>query len=163
MYMNRSLMYQLLIIATIFMLPISSNADRDSQRGERGDERHKNFRKHSDIRHFDRYDYDLWRSGSWHRVRHDGILGWWWVVAGTWFFYHEPVYPFPDPYTPSVIVVRPPSADTPSNMPPPPQFWYFCASANSYYPYVASCPEGWKSVPATPSAPPAYMPATPAK
>jgi hypothetical protein len=28
--------------------------------------------------------------------------------------------------------------------------WYFCQSANGYYPYVAQCPEGWKSVPATP-------------
>jgi hypothetical protein len=31
--------------------------------------------------------------------------------------------------------------------------WYFCTSANAYYPYVKSCPEGWKPVPA--SAPPA--------
>ncbi|OIQ81183.1 hypothetical protein GALL_370530 [mine drainage metagenome] len=30
--------------------------------------------------------------------------------------------------------------------------WYFCTSANAYYPYVATCKEGWKPVPA--SAPP---------
>lgn len=34
--------------------------------------------------------------------------------------------------------------------------WYFCQSANAYYPYVAQCPEGWKSVPATP--PPGVTP-----
>lgn len=30
------------------------------------------------------------------------------------------------------------------------QYWYFCAAANAYYPYVASCPDGWQAVPATP-------------
>jgi hypothetical protein len=30
--------------------------------------------------------------------------------------------------------------------------WYYCDSSKSYYPYVASCKEGWKPVPA--SAPP---------
>jgi hypothetical protein len=24
--------------------------------------------------------------------------------------------------------------------------WYYCASANAYYPYVAECPEGWQTV-----------------
>jgi len=28
--------------------------------------------------------------------------------------------------------------------------WYYCDSAKAYYPYVAQCPEGWRSVPATP-------------
>ncbi|HYX66628.1 MAG TPA: DUF6515 family protein [Burkholderiales bacterium] len=28
--------------------------------------------------------------------------------------------------------------------------WYYCESAKGYYPYVGQCPEGWKSVPATP-------------
>jgi hypothetical protein len=30
--------------------------------------------------------------------------------------------------------------------------WYYCDSSKTYYPYVASCKEGWKAVPA--SAPP---------
>jgi hypothetical protein len=162
--MNQAMMTKLLLVAAVFLLAVSANADRDGRRGERDDVRHDNFRKHRDIRQFDRHDYGLWRSGSWHRVRHDGKLGWWWVVAGTWYFYHQPVYPFPDPYTPPVILIQPPPADTQNNMPPPAQFWYFCTSANNYYPYIASCPEGWKSVPATPAAPaPALTPATPAK
>jgi hypothetical protein len=33
---------------------------------------------------------------------------------------------------------------------PPTQSWYYCASAKAYYPYVPSCPEGWKPVPAQP-------------
>lgn len=28
--------------------------------------------------------------------------------------------------------------------------WYYCDSSKSYYPYVQQCPEGWKSVPASP-------------
>jgi Ni/Co efflux regulator RcnB len=47
-----------------------------------------------------------------------------------------------------------PAAAVPPAAPPPPagaaNAWYFCASANAYYPYVAQCPEGWQVVPATP-------------
>jgi hypothetical protein len=28
----------------------------------------------------------------------------------------------------------------------PPTYWYYCASAGAYYPYVPSCPEGWITV-----------------
>ena len=28
--------------------------------------------------------------------------------------------------------------------------WYFCRSANAYYPYVRECPEGWQRVPSVP-------------
>jgi len=28
--------------------------------------------------------------------------------------------------------------------------WYFCDSSKTYYPYATSCPEGWRTVPATP-------------
>lgn len=31
--------------------------------------------------------------------------------------------------------------------------WYYCESATAYYPYVATCAEGWKLVPATPPPP----------
>lgn len=30
------------------------------------------------------------------------------------------------------------------------QWWYWCASANGYYPYVSSCTEGWQRVPPQP-------------
>ncbi|HUX89938.1 MAG TPA: hypothetical protein VMV48_04545 [Gallionellaceae bacterium] len=157
MNINRTFMIKLLTVSAMLMISFSAGADRDGRRGDLGDKRHENFRKHSDIRHFDRHDYDVWRSGSWRRVRHDGKFGWWWVAAGTWYFYHQPVYPFPDPYTPPVVVIQPPPADMLSTIPPPAQYWYFCSSANSYYPYVPSCPEDWKRVPANP---PQNAPAT---
>lgn len=31
-----------------------------------------------------------------------------------------------------------------------PVYWYYCRSAQAYYPYVSSCPEPWVPVPATP-------------
>lgn len=101
---------------------------------------------HGDIRRFEAHDVHHWRSGHWHHGRHDGRLGWWWVVAGVWYFYPEPVYPYPDPYTPPVVVIEqsPPVAVQPT------QYWYYCEAAGGYYPYVPSCPGGWKAVPATP-------------
>jgi hypothetical protein len=52
---------------------------------------------------------------------------------------------------PSVVVVQPtPQSDTPS-APPPAQSWYYCEASKSYYPYVSTCPTGWKTVPATPA------------
>ncbi|MGB2819245.1 MAG: hypothetical protein WBC37_18710 [Burkholderiaceae bacterium] len=32
----------------------------------------------------------------------------------------------------------------------PTQWWYWCASANGYYPYVSACSEGWQRVPPQP-------------
>lgn len=57
-------------------------------------------------------------------------------------------YPSPYYYPPQVIVVPPPA-------PPPvyieqteaPQnYWYFCKTAQGYYPYVKECPDGWQKV-----------------
>jgi len=55
--------------------------------------------------------------------------------------YVQPVYAQPVPQT--VYVQAPPA---PAQVPT----WYFCKSANSYYPYVPSCPEGWQPVAAQP-------------
>jgi hypothetical protein len=112
---------------------------------------------HGDIRHFESHDMGHWRGGNWHHGRHDGQLGWWWVVAGAWYFYPQPVYPYPDPYQPPVVVVQSSSPPAPSAAPQPStaQYWYYCEAAKGYYPYVPSCPGGWKAVPATPPGAPA--------
>ncbi len=107
--------------------------------------RREDWSRHADIRRFPQEDMDRWRGGHWFRGNHEGREGWWWIVGNTWYLYPQPVYPYPDPYVP-------PAA------PPPPQaaaqVWYYCASAQNYYPYVTSCPEGWQPVPAQPGAPP---------
>lgn len=100
------------------------------------------------------------RSHGWH----SGRSGWWWVAGGAWYYYPQPVYPYPDPYRPPILIEQAPvvvqiPAPVPVQVqpaepivaaPPVQQFWYYCDAAGGYYPYVASCPSGWKTVPATP-------------
>lgn len=124
---------------------------------------HRDRGWHGDIRHFDRHDRGHWHSGAWRHGSHGGRLGWWWVVGGMWYFYPQPVYPYPDPYRPPLVVEQAPPpviievpAPAPApNVPPAAtpsstQFWYYCEASRGYYPYVAACPSGWKAVPATP-------------
>lgn len=137
-------------------------------------ERHRVYRQpvwRGDIRYFDRDDSHRWRGGAWRQTRHDGRFGWWWVVGGgSWYFYSEPVYPYPDPYTPyfysepvysypepyipPVVIVQPEQEESTPDIVVAPatasQYWYYCESRDRYYPYIASCPEGWKAVLATP-------------
>lgn len=85
--------------------------------------------------------------GYWHHGYHDGHLGWWWVAGATWLFYPQPVYPYPP-----VVVQQAPEPVVQAAPQPATQSWYYCDSAKAYYPYVQSCAEGWRSVPATPPA-----------
>ena len=139
--------------------------DRHMDRHDRYEEhrridRHRDHRVYrppvwrGDIRYFDRHDLPRWRGGAWRHARHQGRLGWWWVVGGSWYFYSQPVYPYPDPYIPPVVITQSdPVEPAPAIIVAPAaasQSWYFCVSSDSYYPYVASCPEGWTTVPATP-------------
>ncbi len=50
------------------------------------------------------------------------------------------------PRPPPVVVVPvpPPVVRAPARM------WYYCDSAQAYYPYVQQCYEGWRAVPALP-------------
>lgn len=137
---------------SVLTASLSAVADRDDRRDM---DRHDNRGGwHGDIRHFHDRDMERWRGGHWSHGYHDGRLGWWWVVAGLWYFYPQRVYPYPDPYTPPpVVIVQPAPAPAPS-APPPAQYWYYCDTARGYYPYVPSCPGGWRMVPATPAGAP---------
>src|SRR6202021_464167 len=48
----------------------------------------------------------FWRGGLWRHEWHDGRLGWWWIVGDGWYFYPEPLYPYPT-YVPPAIVAQP--------------------------------------------------------
>ena len=114
---------------------------------------------HADFRHFDRHDDRLWRRGGWRHSWHDGRFGWWWITGGEWFFYPQPVYPYPDPYNYvplQTVVVQPPAPEPLA--PQPQQYWYYCDTPSGYYPYVATCPGGWRAVPATPPSAPSTTP-----
>jgi hypothetical protein len=136
------------VVAGLTALVQPSWADRDD------------WRWHGRIERFHEHDWDMWRGGYWRHESHEGRWGWWWIVGPTWYFYPEPVYPYPNPYEPPVaVIVQPAPAKAPP--PPPPQNWYYCESAKGYYPYVPACPGGWRAVPATPGTPPASPPAAP--
>ena len=159
------------LISFFFLTPVSvqsaysqerpQHQDREHQRTKVRATKHVHVRHwgHDNIGHFGRRDVDIWRGGHWVHGHNHGRIGWWWVVAGIWYFYPQPVYPYPNPYIPSTIVVTPsaPAASAPA--PAPMEYWYYCKSANAYYPYVASCPENWVRVPATP--PPSSSTTTP--
>jgi hypothetical protein len=112
-------------------------AQRDEHR-ERRDDHREGWRHDRDIHHFGDRDFDAWRGGRWSHVRHGGRFGWWWVVGGQWYFYPQPVYPYPDPYIPPVVRAAPVPGAT----------WYYCANPAGYYPYVARCALPWRPVPA---------------
>lgn len=140
---SRQLMIVTLTVATVF-LTLSSTVLAQREHRSRPPQ------WHGDIGRFHEHDWGLWRGGHWTRARHDGRLGWWWVVGTSWYFYPAPVYPYPNPWEPPpAIVVNPPLGYAPSA--PPTQYWYYCESSRGYYPYVPTCADGWKQVPAMPS------------
>jgi hypothetical protein len=96
-----------------------------------------------DMHHFHGYDEHMWHGGRWFHGPHGGRDGWWWIVNGGWYFYPAPVYPYPNPYVPPVVVPAQPA-------PPASAFWYYCSNPPGYYPYVPSCATNWVAVPATP-------------
>ncbi len=78
-----------------------------------------------------RFDIGRWQGGGWQHVVHGGRLGWWWVVGPDWYYYDEPVYPYPDLYTPFGQAMG---------------WWYWCDPYQEYYPFVTTCPVPWESV-----------------
>jgi hypothetical protein len=56
------------------------------------------------------------------------------------FFWGWPGYAWPGYYY---------TAPAPPVYVQPNGYWYYCSSAQAYYPYVATCPEPWVPVPAT--------------
>ena len=111
-----------------------------------------------DIHRFHEHDYARWRSGRWVHGPHQGREGWWWTINGNWYFYRAPVYPFPDPYIPSVIYTEPvPAAPVPAA----PNFVYYCPDPAGYYPYVIDCYNAWQRMPSTVVVTPGPQPAPP--
>lgn len=67
-------------------------------------------------------------------------------------------YYYPPAYYPPPVVVSPPPPPVYIEKEQSGQYWYYCADARKYYPYVKSCPSGWmKVVPQTST--PSHAPA----
>ena len=82
-------------------------------------------------------------------------------VWGPWYYpptyYYPPYYP---PYQP-IVIQRAPQVYIEQYVPPQEpvpapernNYWYYCAAAKAYYPYVNECPSGWQKVLPQPPAP----------
>ena len=100
--------------------------DRDHRDHDRHD--HRDFHGH-DFRSFSPFEFRLWTSGGWFHEPHEGRFGWWWVADGVWYWYPEPVYPYPtyvsEPVAmtppPPVIYAAPPPPVIYAAPPPPPR------------------------------------------
>ena len=95
-------------------------------------------------------------SDAWQR--HRGVQGhvfigvgpafWWGPPYPYWWYYPPPYYVYSSP---PVIVQQPPVYIQQQPPPAPPQsYWYYCPSAQAYYPSVQTCPEAWVKVPPRP-------------
>jgi hypothetical protein len=116
-----------------------------------------------DYAHFTPRESALWRSGAWRREFHDGRFGWWYIVDGIWYFYTQPVYPYPT-FIPDVVYIPDEESDYDDDVSADPgaslpngvfyangvYYYYYCPSLQAYYPYVGTCPSPWQTVPATP-------------
>jgi hypothetical protein len=101
-----------------------------------------------DFGRFSPVERGIWRGGRWQHGWHDNRFAWWWIAGGGWYFYPEPIYPFPTYVPPAIVVQQAPPM--PSGLPPS-QFWYFCDTPQGYYPYVAACNGPWREIPAPPA------------
>jgi hypothetical protein len=83
----------------------------------------------------------------WHGPRVFVGVGPWW--PSPWWYY--PSYPYYVYSAPPVVVQQPAPVYVEQSAPAPPpvqQYWYYCTSAQAYYPSAPSCPEEWVKVPA---------------
>ena len=144
--MKRNCAINIFSISILLMISTLTNAQHEARRFEHGPGRwHR-----GNIHRFEAHDRIIWRGGHWQHARYGGRLGWWWIVGPSWYFYSRPIYPYPDPYQPSVIVEMSKESQSTTAAAPAPQNWYYCEASKDYYPYVSACPGGWKTVPATP-------------
>ena len=66
--------------------------------------------------------------------------------------YYFPAYTYPPYYAAPIVVQRPSTVYIEQQPAPaaqssaPAGYWYYCADARAYYPYVKECPAGWQRV-----------------
>jgi len=112
-----------------------------------------------DVHRFRGHDLEVWRGGHWFHEWHNGRFGWWWFAGGIWYWYPEPIYPYPLAVSETLYV-------EPMAPPPPPAgavapSYYYCDNPAGYYPYVTTCSVPFRPVPAAPppmGAPPPVQP-----
>ena len=90
-----------------------------------------------------------WTRGRWIHDRHDGRLGWWWVIGSSWYFFERP-HTFDQP--PQTVIVQQPQPvviQSPSPAPSVTPVLYYCKENGKHYPEITTCHSGWSLVSAT--------------
>ena len=70
----------------------------------------------------------------------------WWPGPYYYPYYYPYPYAYPYAYAPAPVIVEQP-VYTQRAEPAPESYWYYCQSAQGYYPTVSSCQEAWIKVP----------------
>jgi hypothetical protein len=142
---GKTWLYLACTVGLVALLGLPASCPQAQERG------HERDYHGQDFRHFGPADRARWQAGRWVHDWHDGRFAWWWMVDGFWYFYPEPIYPYPTYVPPAIVVQQAPPMPTGL---PPAQFWYYCDNPSGYYPYVASCTVPWRPVPVVPQAAP---------
>ena len=111
--------------------------------GHRMDSGRWAFRPGYGVHSFSRPDFVRWSGGRWSQTCWGGRCGWWWATGGLWYFYAEPVYPYPlvvSPITYSIPIYDPGV----TGLAPQPTFSYYCDNPQGYYPEVQQCNTPWR-------------------
>ena len=142
---------------------LGASAQHDHDRGRAPG--HYAYRYH-DVHRFNHNELILWQGGRWNNTCFAGRCGWWWLSAGQWYFYTQPVYPYPlvvsgigypEPVVvaPAPVVIAPaPVVTVPAPVvvqpalkaDPPPKFWYYCDNPKGYFPQVQNCATQFRQV-----------------
>ena len=85
--------------------------------------------------------------GSFHHHYRSPVV----IIGGPFFapYYYPYPYSYPYPYyyyPPVAMPYAPPAYIGQGETGPAEAYWYYCPSANAYYPHVNECPEGWQRV-----------------
>lgn len=103
-----------------------------------------------------------WDHGYWYHGTYGGRAGWWWIVGPGWYYYPQPLYPYPPATAEPLYIVQvpsqPPPASSSATVPPPAAtvqrisgndkaFTYYCEKTKAYYPVVTNCEAGWVATP----------------
>ncbi|WP_244618281.1 hypothetical protein [Rhodoferax sediminis] len=126
--------------------------------GAHRDGAHERYAFHGrDVHRFDHGEQLRWSGGHWRNSCFGGRCGWWWFTGGLWYFYDQPVYPYPlvvsgiqyvDPAMagPGPAVITAPPVPQPAPIAPAPQFWYYCDNPQGYFPDVQTCNTQFRQV-----------------
>ncbi len=71
--------------------------------------------------------------------------GWGWYGPAYWYYPPYPTSVVVVPQQPQTYIQREDTPAAPASAHPQ-GYWYYCADAQAYYPYVKECPAGWQRV-----------------